>query len=244
MTGGAATVTRCGLAENFSVLKTFVQFAAGVALLVLAVGAALVFIDAHHLLVHANQTLVNLDAESLSLHADIAAEVAHVDAIVSSAQAASDQMRLAAAEQRAYWQKTSADSDKTVKALRLTVDRAALLLKHTDEQLNGSLLPDLNHQIALTGESAQSAFASAGHAGDALTFQINDMEPIFANLRDGTAQLSLASAHADQILLDGEKTADYYEKRLTTPASFAKRVGMGLLDVGSKLGNIMAGFVK
>ena len=225
-------------------MKAFLQFVAALALISCGASAVVLAWDGHRLLSDADVTLRDVDAESLSLHADVSAQIAHVDAIITSAQAASEQMRLAAVEQRAYWQKTSADSDKTVKALRLAVDRAALLLDHTDKQLTGTLLPDVDRQVNATAESAQFALGSITHAGDALTFSINDLPPIFANLREGTAELSLASAHADKILADGERTADYYEKKLTTPASFAKRLGMGLLDVGSKLGNVMSGFVK
>jgi hypothetical protein len=225
-------------------VKTFLQAAAALLLLVLAVGAAAFFYDAHLLMATADKTLKDADAE---MHV----QGLHAHMVLNEARATVQQLDLAAQEQREYWKKTSADSDRTVKALRLTIDRAGLLLKHTDEQLNFSLLPDADRELTFTSQQAQLAFGSIGHAGDALTFQLYDLGPIVSHLDESSEQLAVASryfasasGHADVILLDGEKTADYYEKKLTTPASFLKKVSMGLLDVGSKAGNIMAGFVR
>ena len=137
----------------------------------------------------------------------LASSESQLNAVLGHLDGAISQFNGAATEQRAYWQKTSADSDKTVKALRIAVDRASLLLDHTDKELNGSLLPDFDRQMTLTSDSAQLAFGSVTHAGDALTFDIEDLPPIFANLRETTAQFALASGHANQILASGEHTA-------------------------------------
>ena len=106
------------------------------------------------------------------------------------------------------------------------------------------LTADLDRQINLTADSAQLAFGSVTHASDALRFDIDELPPIFENLNATTEQWKLASMHAANILASGEHTASYYEKKLTTPASFARTLATGLLDVGAKAGSIAAGFVK
>ena len=220
------------------------QSAAVFALLCLGVSTAILAHDAHRLALDTDKTVRDVDAVLQVQNVNLSADEARLNVVLDHLDSTVSELDAASVEQRAYWQKTSADSDKTVKALRLAVDRASLLLDHTDKQLNGAILPDLDREMNLTAESAQLAFASVGHAGDQLAFSIDDLPPIFENLREGTAQLSLASGHANNILASGERTAAYYEKKLTTPASFAERTGKALLDVGSKLGNIMAGFVK
>ena len=208
-------------------LRSLLQIAATLALIAIGGGVAVLSRDAHRLLIHADATMQHVDAVASETKRQLQADDAQVAMLLASVDAAAN-------EQRAYWQKTSADSDKTVKALRLTVDRAALLLKHTDEQLNGSLLPDFDRQLSLTSESAQASFSSITHAGDALTFQIDDLQPIFANLGAASANVASGTGHADKILLDGEKTADYYERKLTTPATFAQKLAGAVLSYGSE----------
>jgi ABC-type transporter Mla subunit MlaD len=70
----------------------------------------------------------------------------------ASARDAGEQAKLAAAEQRAYWNKTSLETYKTMAALRLTIVR-------TDESLNNVLLPKLATSLdataALEGTAAR-----------------------------------------------------------------------------------------
>lgn len=234
-------------------MRNVLEGAAVFALLCLGVSTAVLSYDTHRVALDADQTLRDIDSTVKAQSLNISQDELQLNLVL-------DEVGKAATEQRAYWQKTSADSDKTVKALRLAVDRAGLLLDHTDKQLNGALIPaviddaaDFDGQIKLTAESAQLAFGSVGHVGDALTFQVDqlDLGPAAANLNESAARLAntmaylqSASGHADGILGAGERTALYYEKKLTTPATFAHKLAMGLLDVGSKAGNVMSGFVK
>ncbi len=216
--------------------RAILESVAIVALLTCVCMTILLSHDAHNVLLASEKTMADVDAAVKVQSMNLAADEAHLDSVL-------DQVGKAAAEQRAYWQKTSADSDKTVKALRLTVDRASLLLDHADKQLNGVLLPDVDRQFNLTAESAQSAFASFGHTSDALGFQVNqlDLGPMFANLDESSGRLAnsmgylqSASGHADQILGSGERTARYYEKKLTTPASFVRKLSNFILQSGSE----------
>lgn len=225
-------------------MKFVLQLVAALTLAALSACAVILSVDAHQFVFDLDQTVITAQESLKTQNLNLASDEQKLNAVL-------DVVNSAATEQRNYWQKTSADSDKTVKALRIAVDRASLLLDHTDKNLNGALLPDVDREFGFTAQSAQMAFDSVGKTADAATFQINDLGPTMTNLGETSARLANAAAyfqsasgHADKILADGEKTADYYEKKLTTPASFAQRLGYGLLDVGSKLGNIMAGFVK
>jgi hypothetical protein len=115
------------------------------------------------------------------------------------------------------------------------------------------LIPDADRQLNLTAEAAQASLVSIDHASGALTFQIDalDLGPAAANLSESSARLANAmgslqdaSAHADNILAAGDRTAIYYENKLTTPASFARTLAETVLDIGAKVGSIFAGFVK
>ena len=227
-------------------MKAFLQLAAALALLSVGTGAAVLTYDAHRLARRVDQSMTTLDTQLKVQSLNLAQDEMHLDAVLS-------EVEKAAIEQRAYWQKTSADSDKTVKALRVAVDRASLLLDHTDKQLNGALLPDADREMVLTAQAAQSSLASFGRTSDTLAFQVNELNvgPAMANLSESSARLANtmgnlqgASLHANNILAAGDRTAVYYEKKLTTPASFARKLAEALLDVGAKLGSIFAGFVK
>ncbi len=216
--------------------RAILETVAIVALLALTWCTIVLAHDAHNNLLASERAIADIDAAVKVQSMNLAAEEAHLDSVL-------DQVDKAAAEQRAYWQKTSADSDKTVKALRLTVDRASLLLDHADKELNGKLLPDLDGQIYLTAQSAQGALSSIDHAGSAVAFQVDalDLGPMFANLDESSARLAnsmdylqSASGHADQILGSGERTARYYERKLTTPASFVRKLSNFILQSGSE----------
>jgi hypothetical protein len=220
-------------------MKTVLQLAAVLALVTFSVGTALLSHDLRRLVRDSDAAVLHADAAVSHFSSSIEGEKAELDSILKSAE-------LAASEQRAYWQKTSADSDKTVKALRLVVDRAGLLMKHTDEQLNSSLLPDIDRELVSTSRAAQTSITSVGQVADTLTLKLNDlpMSDIAAHLDEATLHIegtALALQHTSE---SGEHVAKYYEKKLTTPASFAQRLAMGALSIGSQLGSVFAGFVK
>ena len=217
-------------------LRALLQVAAVRALLTLCVGTAVLAWDTHRIALDADRAVRDLDEGIKTQTVDLAQDEMHLDLVLN-------QVNDAASEQRAYWQKTSVDSDKTVKALRLLVDRASLLLDHSDQQLNGLLLPDADRQLNLTAEATQGTFSSLDHASSALAFQLNDLDlgPTMANLSESSARLAdtmaylqQASGHADNILASGERTTLYYEKKLTTPASFARKLSDFILQSGSE----------
>ena len=223
-------------------MKTALQFAAIVALLCLAVGETVLSYDTHRIARQADTTLRDLDDELKVQGSNLAIDEQHLEQVLSGVDVAVGQFNAAAAEQRAYWQKTSADSDKTVKALRLTIDRFGLFVSHSDASLNSFVLPDLDLQMRLASEQAQLSLASFGHAGDVLAFQLDDpaISDLAKNLDQSAATLTETSAHLEKTTADIEQAVH----RLTRPPSLAKRIGMGILDVGAKLGSMAAGFVR
>ena len=98
--------------------------------------------------------------------------------------------------------------------------------------------PTSTGNSSLTSESAQASFSSITHAGDALTFQIDDLQPIFANLGAASANVASGTGHADKILARWrEERRTYYEKKLTTPATFAQKLaGCGAAVMAAKRG--------
>lgn len=217
-------------------LRSLLQLAAVLALCCLGVSTAVLSYDTHRIALDADKTLRDIDTQVKVQSLNLSADEAHLDAVL-------DQVDKAAAEQRAYWQKISVDSDHQVKALGLVTRNAETFLYNLDKRVNGALLPDFDRQVNLTAQSAQSAFASFGHTSDALGFQVNqlDLGPMFANLDESSARLAnsmgylqSASGHADHILGSGERTAAYYERKLTTPASFARKLSSFILQSGSE----------
>lgn len=240
MTNRAATVNR--MRARSRKMKSVLQFAAILALIAVSASTTLVCWDTHKLATQAQIDLHDLDDSIKIQSVNLAADEQHLSLVMDRLDGTIDQLNAAAIEQRAYWQKTSADSDKTVKALRVTVDRASLLLDHTDKQLNSFLLPDLDRSVDLTSAEAQLSLASFTHAGDALTWQLDDpaISSLAQNLNEASAHVAESSAHLERTTADIEQAVH----RVTRPPSLAKRIGMGLLDVGAKLGSIAAGFVR
>jgi hypothetical protein len=223
-------------------VKTFLQFAAVFALLSLGVSTAVLSHDTHRIALDADKTLRDLDEEVKVQSQNLAVDEQHLSLVL-------DQVQAAAVEQRVYWQKTSADSDKTVKALRIVVDRAGLLMKHTDERLNASLLPDVDREVVFTSQTAQMSIGEIGQASEALTLQLNDpaIAQMAARLDEAAESVALASkSTADGAEHLNKATADIEQAvhRLTRPPSLAKRIGTTVLGIGAQLGSIFAGFVK
>lgn len=165
-----------------------------------------------------------------------------LNATLDNVTAATNQFQLAAAEQRQYWQKTSIESAKAMRDLRQLTARL-------DRSVNDKLIPNFNLEITATAAAAQNALESVQHSADTLTFQLND--PAIAQMADhlntAAANAASASANVDAGTKHLEKATGDIETavhRLTRPPSFAKQVGMTLLDIGAKLGNIVTGFIK
>jgi hypothetical protein len=227
-------------------VKTLLQFAAVLALLVVGVGAAVIARDVHGLVRNLNAVILHGDGVLTQAQGEWQNEKTDVHQIVTSAQDAMSQADSFASEQRKQLSKTSRDSDNQVRAVGLITRNAETLLYHLDQQLNGKILPDFDRELVSTSMAAQFSFESLTHAGDALTFQINDpsIPQMLESFNKAAASLASASAKADDSLAHVDHTFTYYDKQLTTPMGFWKTVGKTVLSTGSQAGNIYVGFLK
>lgn len=219
-------------------MKTVLQIVASLALSALIVSTLVLTKDVHDTLRQTKQTLaaVQTTTEHLQGTSD------QLGTTLATVGHASEELNLAAQEQRAYWLKTSAESAKAMRDLRQLTARL-------DRSINDHLLPDFDDNTVKTSLAAQQALESVRMAADTLNFQLRDpaLSQMAEHLNDAAAGLAETSKHAATATdhMEGA-TADIQQAvhRLTRPASLAKRIGITLLDVGSKLGNIVAGFFK
>lgn len=167
--------------------------------------------------------------------------------------------------------KASQDSSRQVAAnSALATQQAAAaiaslndLVRHTDAQINGKLLPDLSATIEqqngnLTAVSGELRTSLAG-----LTQTEAELDPVLANAAAVTANLAKVSADpsipatlknldvasagmASTAQSAAKASADLAEAvhRETRPASFTVKVAGFILDGVSKAGSVLAGFVK
>jgi hypothetical protein len=135
----------------------------------------------------------------------------HIAQILADSGSAVSQAALFASEQRAQLQKTGADSDATVKASRIVIDRAGLFFKHADEQMN-------------TAPTAVLPMASL--ALGSLNTQLADPHIAGVALHLDDTSLSLAQTAAS-----GAHVARFYEQKLTKAKGIAKTAGSGAWQV-------------
>lgn len=208
-------------------------------LLAVIIAAVIVLtVDVHRTIADIRRTDGLLDV----VLADADGAVGDLRTVVQDVQVSAKQLSAAGQEQRAYWLKTS---QQTADAMRDIRQLAARL----DRSVNDHMIPTIDGQVTATGTAAGGALASLQHAGDSLDARLRDPQiaQMAENLNRAAAGVAAASDHTAQATEHLEKaTADIETKvhQLTRPPSLAKRIGMGLLDVGAKLGSIAAGFVK
>lgn len=230
-------------------MKTLLQLAAVLALLVLGVGAAVISFDTHRFFQDAHNSAVKLplmleDADLVTRHVyasltllDDATQ--NLSATIHEVQGAAQNLKATSAAEQTYWNKTAQQTSLAARDMRQLIAR-------TDRELNDKLLPDLDTQLTQTATAAQFGFESLTKASDALTFQIND--PAIAQTLEALHGVSLnlvsATAHADDSLSHVDHTLAYYDKELTTPLGFWKTLGKTVLSTGSQAGNVYAGFFR
>ena len=234
-------------------MKSLLQLAATLTLITIGASVAVLTVGGYHVLRQAETSLQHEDA--LVQHVDGIVTKANkawnekapqVSKIMDSAQIAAVQTADFAIEQRKQLTKTSRDSDTQVRNLGLVTRNAETFFYNLDQQLNGHVLPDFDRELVATSTAAQFSFESVTHAGDALTFQINDpaITQMLESFNRAAQSLSTASANGASILGHGDHVAAYYDKKLTTPLGFWRTLGKTALQIGSQAGSISAGFVK
>lgn len=120
------------------------------------------------------------------------------------------------------------------------------LVVHSDCNLNGCPavggLPEVIGLLPTLAQSIDSLAASTSTAIGDLDARLRDehLANFLANMDQASASFAVTSAHLAGATGDIEAKVH----QMTRPASWAKNVGLTLLDLGSKLGNVFAGFVK
>jgi hypothetical protein len=179
--------------------------------------------------------LVDTDAAVLQMEHDSTEAAKNVNQILEKVSIAAQRIDDASEENRKYYAQATRQAAGTIKALRLFLDRA-------DRQLNDGLLPELQKSVWNFDKNSEQSLTALTQAADSLNLQLADphISNTVENLDSATADLAVTSEHLDHISAIAEAEA----RRLTKPASLAKRIGMGILEVGSQLGSIAAGFAK
>ncbi len=187
------------------------------------------------LLDHLDAAVIEIQNTTVQAGQELRATNQNVNAILLQTGLAADQARLAAAEQRQYWNATAKQTDLTVRAVRQLIDR-------TDRQLNDSLLPGVESNSTQVSAAAEVSLEALAHSADVLTKQLND--PHVASLAahlDGSAQnVEETTAHLSAASADIEVKVH----QMTRPASFALRVGKTLIGIGAQVGAMMGGLGK
>ena len=200
--------------RNWDAVKTAALIAVAIGILILCYELSLlarasrqdlasVTANLNTLIVTANQTALNLR--------DAAA----------SARDASEQAKLAAIEQRAYWAKTSLETYKTMAAVRLTIVR-------TDRSLNDVLVPKLSLTLDGTTELSRSAAANLARTMD-------ELQPTLQNM--GRASAAAADTMADPAI---RETLAHLEETSKHAADTADQTAQAMANVNATTRDVAA----
>lgn len=210
------------------------------------IAAMILLFELTHLV---SDTRYNLN--SLAVHLETLAVTANQTA--TQARDASEQAKLAAQEQRAYWQKTSLETYKTMASLRLTIVR-------TDGSLNDVLVPKLAATLDNTNHLSAAAAANLektmdelrpvlenlaqASAGAAATMNDPAIKETIQHVDETSARAAVTAAQTAQIaghLNDAARDFAAYVHRMTAPArgvwTFAKEL-LGLAAQARQAGGI------
>lgn len=166
------------------------------------------------------QTTASVRAMAQDVHAtsiNVNRTLYQVRQVVTNVKQATD-------EETKYWQKTSEESAKTVRAVRQLIDR-------TDRQLNDGFLPaatsavnQTNGTVAALGRGATESLRSSNQA---LTQLNQSLARSLPAIEASATHIDSTTQHIDAATAD----AAAYVHRLTKPASTAKTVGTTVLNV-------------
>lgn len=208
--------------------------------------AALLFIlhDLHKTLVHvqsavdnAATTLSSLQQTSKELRTDLHNTSQNANAILLQIGIASDEVRRASYEQRAYWRKTAKQTDATVASLHH-------LIEHTDSELNGSVFPATEsalYDIGTNVSTAASAAATSLRTGNTALVDADEaIRRITPSLADSSKNLADTSAHLAATTADIQGAVH----KATRPATLTEEIFEHTLGILGNLGSFVGGLIK
>lgn len=157
-------------------------------------------------------------------------------------------------EASATWKQASEEqSQNTSKAMSnvsVAAERLSTFVSRTDNSVNSVLLPALstsieqqNAALLETQKDLQANLSQMAQATAELQKTLVAADAVIAdpaikvslqNLADASESASDATEHLSGITAAGQRTAEYYEKKLSTPQSFAKTLLQAVLQLGSQ----------
>lgn len=223
-------------------MKSFLQFCAAVLFLTMAVCTVWVAHDVDTLEKSITMDFSTIQSDLHTSAQDVHQQLSGIQPVIKSM----DQVAQLEAQSFASQQKEFA---KTQRALRASID---FTNKSLNEPVTGLFArvgsdvdassKNLDEQLTESSTAAQLALESLAHSTETLTFLLNDpaIAQTATHLNNSAAQLELTSTNVQKTSADIEEAVH----RLTRPPSLAKRIGMGILQIGGELGSIFAGFVR
>jgi len=198
--------------------------------------------DARRFLQDLDKATVQLTATEAGLAADSKAIREHVDRVLIAVGATAVTVEKSSRAQQKYWEGYGE---------QVSTDLAQLgqLMKDTDEKLNRGVLPAAEASLKQSVESQKALVASFGDIEEKLSpvvLRLGDVaghadEIVAASapyLKEATDNLAIASKaaagtmqHSEQAMLHVENSTAYaeaYVKKLTSPASTAKTIVLGI----------------
>jgi DNA-binding transcriptional MerR regulator len=147
-------------------------------------------------------------------------------------------------------QQQISSTTKVLSSVDAAVARFTSFVSSTDNSLNSNFLPTLsttvreqNRALLESQKDLQENLAGIVSATQQLQKTLADADAQISNpaikeslehLTIATADAAEATKHLANITAAGERTAAYYEKRLTTPQSFFKTLAQFILQAGSQ----------
>jgi ABC-type transporter Mla subunit MlaD len=197
--------------------------------------------------------LIELSLLARDVRRDVDSLSATANQTVSQLRDASEQAKLAATagaaaanEQRAYWQKTSLETYKTMASLRLTIVR-------TDRSINDEISPRLAlaldntnrlssvaaEKLEKTMDQLQPVLGNLAQASAGAATAMNDpaIHETISHLDETSARAALAAAQTEQIaghLNDASRDFAAYVHRMTAPAKGIYSVLKTLLGLAAQ----------
>lgn len=229
------------------IIKRTFWSAALVCLVGISVGIGIVLADLHRLIHEWGQV-------------DVQAIAQHLDEGVQKGTAAAAGVASVVQFERDSQQHQNDQMTHAMREFLKTAGDAHDLVGHLDRNLNGSpgtvnlppvkgILPAAEEAVEKAGASIDILTTAAKSTLDAGTTAIATLNQRLADEHLASFMVNMDAASAGfaqtSVHLAGA-TGDIETKvhQLTRPASFAKNVGMTILDIGSKIGEVLSGFLK
>jgi hypothetical protein len=188
--------------------------------------------------------------ESWHQRAAFESDVRRLSALIGRAEQTMDNFKEATDTWKTASEKQSESTTFALSSTKETLASLNSLVKRTDVSLNESVLPNLAAAVNLGSQDLSKSqadlqanlkqmLATTQQAQKTLVDvdrQVSNpsVQASIDNLATAMKNASKATQHLAGITKAGEETAQYYEKRLTTPQSFFKTLLQAVLQLGSQ----------